>query len=263
MIKRVKEILKKNGMLRNSLILVLGLGIITLFVLAVQKKMETGVKEFRVSIKYTDNTKKLINGEYIKEALRAELGYDIERIRIEDLDLKTIESLLNQNSFVDNVQVYIDARNVIKANIIQKNPLVRINRDNDHFYLDDSGRRIPLSPVASVRVPVITGKIVQYDDLYQLEDEHQYKDIFKLSKAISEDEFLVSLIEQIHIENNNNYLLIPKIGKEKIIIGDVYELDEKIFRLKEFYKEGLTRVGWGKYAYLDLRYNGLVNAIKK
>ena len=260
MIRSVKKYIGENKLIRNSILLFTGLAMLMIMVIAVQEKMQSGVKEFRVDIEYIDQTKRLINDEFIFDLLRKELGYNIERVKIKDLDLLKVEAFLSQNKFVEEVEVYIDGDNNIIAEISQKNPIVRLNHKDRHFYLDKNGDYLPLSPVAAVRVPVITGHIEDYNPNYKLEEKHQYKDIFELATKIASDQLLSSLIEQIHIKKNNEFLLIPKIGKEKIILGDIHGLEDKLFNLKHFYKEGLTREGWGKYAYLDLRNEGQVVA---
>lgn len=260
MIKNIKTYLKENKIVRTSIALFVALGMLSILVIAVAEKKQTGIKDFQVNIEYIDQTKRLINDEYIFESLRKELGYDVDRIKIKDLDLMSIEAYINTIKYVKNVEVFLDGRNNLIANIEQKNPIARLNQKDRHFYLDEDGEYLPLSPVASVRVPVITGNIGAFDPNYKLEEAHQYQDIMALSKMLSEDRLLSSLIEQIHIEKNREFLLIPKIGKEKIILGDVHDLEDKLFNLKAFYKEGLTREGWGKFAYLDLRNEGQVVA---
>ncbi|GLR15765.1 cell division protein FtsQ/DivIB [Portibacter lacus] len=254
MINKIKTYIDENRFLKISLILI---GIVSLIVvtrLAIQEKKMAGVKAFHVSISYKDKTKRLISSDYIKDEVRKSLGYNVERIKIKDLDIMKIEDVLDNNDFIERAEVYLDGKNVLRVELVQKNPIVRINNGAQKFYLDDKGEYLSLSPVATVRVPVVTGDIKPYTAEYNKIEGHQFQDIFELATKIYKDDFLTSLIEQVHIEKNGDYLLIPKIGKEKIMLGSVYDLEEKMYKLKVFYKEGLTRLGWGKYAYLDLKY---------
>lgn len=260
MIKNIKTYINENKFLKVSLICFAVISFITVSRLAIQEKKSARVKAFRVSIAYKDKTKRLINADYIRNEVRKSLGYDVERIKLGDLDLKKIEDVLVNNDYVKDVEVYLDGRNYLRAEIRQKNPIVRVEGSGRKFYLDEEGQYLALSPLAAVRVPIFTGNVVPYDPAYQEEDEHQFQEILKLSKKINEDGFLTSLIEQVHIEKNGDFLLIPKIGKEKIMLGSTDELEHKMYKLKVFYKEGLTRVGWGEYAYLDLKYEDQVVA---
>lgn len=263
MIIELKKYIDKHKMLKRFLWLAFSAGVLVLLTLAIKEKLQTGIKEFLVEIEYTESTKRLINAEYVQDEVRKELGFDVERSKIKDLDIRKLEEVLNNNQFIDSIELYINGRNELVAEVIQKNPIARIISKNETFYLDEKGDYLPLSPVAAVRVPVITGNLEQFDPGYKLEELHQYKDIFELITSIRKDEFADALIEQIHVESNGEFLLIPKLGKEKIILGDVTNLGDKIFNLKQFYKEGLTREGWGKFAYLDLRYEDQVVAQRK
>lgn len=258
MIENLKKYINENRFLKMSLMGFALVSFVVLSRLAIQEKKSAGVKAFSVSITFKDKTKRLINAEYVKNEVRKNLGYDVERIKIKDLDLMEIERILENNDYLKDVEVYIDGRNVLRAELRQKNPIVRISNGDQRFYLDETGDYLSLSPIAAVRVPIVTGKIRDFNPLYQEEEESQFKEIFELASKIEGDKFLSALIEQIHIEENGDFLLVPKIGKEKIMLGSVYDLDEKMYKLKVFYKEGLTRVGWGKYAYLDLKYEDQV-----
>jgi len=262
MINSIKKYISENRFLKVSLIL---FGIVSLVVisrLAIQEKKNAGVRGFKVSIAYKDKTKKLINGEYVKNEVRRHFGYSVTRIKIEDLDIAEIERVLDNNSFVDEVEVFIDGRNVLHALLKQKNPIVRISDRNGGYYMDEMGEMIPLSPIAAVRVPVITGNLVAFDANYKKDEAHQFNEIFKLATKINEDEFLELLTEQIHVEKDGSFLIVPKLGQEKILLGSVEELDNKVYKLKQFYKEGLTREGWGKYALLDLQDDEIVRAVR-
>lgn len=262
MIVQIKKYISEHRIIRGAIALVAIAGVLVLFYKAIGEKLETGIKEFQVDVQYVDNAKKLINSEYVKNLVRKDLGYDISKSKIKDLDLSRLEKMLNNDVFIDSAEVYVTSRSVVVAVITQKNPLVRINGKNEQFYLDTYGNYLPLSPIAAVRVPVVTGNVGAFLPAYKNEKEHQFQDIYELVLKINSDSFLEALVEQIHIEKSGDFLLIPKIGKEKIILGDIYNLENKIFNLKQFYKEGLTRVGWGKYAYLNLKYEDLVYAQK-
>ncbi len=263
MIKGIKKYFKENKVVRNGVIVTVAACVIFLMGLAISEKMNAGVNELQIKIEYKDQTKKLINKAYVRKTLKEELGFDVERVKLKDLDLMKIEAFLQRSKYVKEVEVFIDSRKNVVVEMEQKNPIVRINRNDRSFYLDEEGVLLPLSRIAAVRVPVITGDVEAYEKEYWLKKSHQYQDIYRLISTIRKDDLLTSLIEQIHIENDGEYLLIPKIGKEKIILGSVDDLEDKLFNLKEFYKEGLTREGWGKYAYLDLRNEGLVYATRK
>ena len=109
-----------------------------------------------------------------------------------------------------------------------------------------------------VRVPVATGSIESFTHNYLKEKNSKLKDVFLLSKKISNDPFLHALVEQIHVKENGEFVLIPKVGREKIFFGYVDRMNEKFENLKIFYKNAIPREGWNKYKYFDLRWKDQV-----
>ena len=78
--------------------------------------------------------------------------------------------------------------------------------------------------------------------------------LYKLAKYIRSDKFLNATIEQIYVNNSNEFELIPKTGKHFIEFGDTNNMKKKFDNLIVFYKDGLKRVGWDKYKKVNLKY---------
>ena len=160
--------------------------------------------------------------------------------------------------------VYIDAGNRVNIDVSQREPILRIIDNNQlNYYLDSEGNKMPLSNHFSARVLVATGHIPPFIPDFKKREKHVLKDLFHLTQVIQEDEFMNALVEQIYVSNKGMYTIVPKIGDQKIILGSANGLDEKIERLKVFYKEALPYEGWQKYKTIDLRYEGQVVCKKR
>ena len=83
---------------------------------------------------------------------------------------------------------------------------------------------------------------------------HFLKKMFELTEYIRGDEFLSPMIEQIYVSQNEEFILIPKVGRQKIIFGKYIDIEDKFNRLKLFYQEGMSREGWQKYKTINLKY---------
>jgi cell division protein FtsQ len=68
---------------------------------------------------------------------------------------------------------------------------------------------------------------------------------------------------KIDITGEKLFELIPVIGDHIIKLGKGENVEEKLNRLFVFYKQVLGKVGFNKYAALDVQYDGQVVAIKK
>ena len=84
--------------------------------------------------------------------------------------------------------------------------------------------------------------------------------IYKLAQFIARDTFFNAQIEQIYLNSDNDFELIPLIGKHVIIFGDAGNMEEKFGNLLVFYKQGLAVQGWEKYDTINLKYHNQVVA---
>lgn len=181
-----------------------------------------------------------------------------------DINLELIELFLKEDESIQKAEVFIDAQNRINVNIVSKEPIVRIlPNEGESYYMDAKGSKIPLSKLYTTRVPVVTGHIDPHFDGFIAYEQHNLKLVFALVQKITNDEFLSSMIEQIHIENNGDFILIPKVGQQKIIFGQAdARMDEKINQLKTFYLEAMPKKGWNTYQEINLKYKGQIVCTK-
>ena len=57
--------------------------------------------------------------------------------------------------------------------------------------------------------------------------------------------------------------MVPIVGDQRIILGNIEDLDDKIFRLKTFYQEAMSRMGWNKYKTINLKFKNQVVCKKR
>lgn len=239
-------------------------GLVVLLFAAMERKRNLVFDVVDIEINEMEMGRNLVSEEDLRLAIRNHLGFELDISTIADIDIQELEKVLNQSSFIQNAEVYVTGSHAIKIEIIQREPIVRIQPEANEipYYLDRYGERIPVVRNFAIRVPMATGDIGQYEPGF-MESDNNLNSVYKLALKIKSDEFLSALIEQIHFEKKENIILIPKVGKEKILLGDVAQLDEKMEDLKTFYKEGITREGWNKFAYLNLKYENQVIGVLK
>ena len=71
------------------------------------------------------------------------------------------------------------------------------------------------------------------------------------------------MIEQIYVNQYEEFTLIPKVGRQKIIFGKYEDVEDKFNRLELFYAEGMSREGWQKYKTINLKYRRQVVCEKR
>ena len=84
-----------------------------------------------------------------------------------------------------------------------------------------------------------------------------------MTEKILKDEFLENLVGQIHVSRQDELQMVPIVGDQRIVLGNTEELDDKIFRLKTFYHEVMSRMGWNKYKTINLKFRNQVVCKKR
>ena len=210
----------------------------------------------------------LADGHYLIDSLdvlnviEEAFGYELDDQPIQVIDIHRVEKVLERNPFVLDAEVYINAQDQVGIDVVQRKPVLRVMDNNGlNYYLDKRGNKLPVSAHAAARVPVATGELPPFTVDYLDREKHPIKDLYTLTMALHDDSFYHRLIEQIHVENGE-YVLIPKVGRQKIYFGHLKNTDAKLRRLRIFYEEVLPYRGWRKYKAFDLRYADQVVGVK-
>lgn len=87
--------------------------------------------------------------------------------------------------------------------------------------------------------------------------------VWKLASYIRQNIFLSAQIDQIIVTENLEIELIPLIGEQLIILGDIDNLEIKFQNLETLYTQGFQMVGWDKYKTINLKYINQVVCTRK
>jgi len=186
-------------------------------------------------------------------------GFALEGRPLKSIDVTRVERVLEEDPLILDADVFVDAKNMIRIEIVQREPVLRIiDRNGLNYYLDEKGIKMPLSKHFTTRVLVATGSIPPYVPDFQEQDNHRLLDVFELAQRIREDDFLSAMIEQIHVEEDGDFIMVPLVGDQRIILGPYERVDEKLKNLKLFYREGMPYEGWRTYRSINLSYRGQV-----
>ena len=231
-------------------------GIVVILFFAIHYKSNLILKNVKIIIQ-SHTEQKLIDEHDILKFLNKSLGKDLEISKINDVDIKKIEKLLDKSHFIEQSNVFIDSKNILNIKCELKEPIVRVHRnESKDFYIDINGYPVPFSKRATIRVPVITGNTEKIRISRKAGSE--YMKLWKLAKNINQDIFLSALIEQIDIQKNNEILLVPKLGKQKIEFGDLANISQKLKKIKAFYQNEMKKTGWNKYKKLSVKWDGQI-----
>ncbi len=174
--------------------------------------------------------------------------------------LLEIEKLLKGNVWIKEAEVYFDNHNVLHVTVTEREPIARVfTITGKSFYVDDSGKMMPLSDRVSARVPVFTGfpvKVISNRDSLLLDN------VRSTASFILHDPFWMSQVSQVDITTDRNFEMIPVVGNHTVMLGDGENISQKFHRLFVFYKNVLSQSGFDKYKAVNVQYAGQVIGVK-
>jgi cell division protein FtsQ len=193
---------------------------------------------------------------------------------ISQINTQQMESLVYRHPAIKEARVYKTIAGSINIEVLQRQPLIRIiNRYGDTYYVDEDGKAMPWSNHFTARVLVANGNISnrfdfsRYREANILNDTipsyHILKDLFLLASYIQDNKFWRAHFEEIFVEENGDFELIPRVGGHLIIFGKIENMQEKLSNLQQLYAFGLPNEGWNKYSIINLKFKNQVVCTKK
>jgi len=231
-------------------------GIVTLMSFVEVKKHTVTCTNIKILIPGADN---FIEREEIDAILKQSEGQLIGR-KLEEINLHAIEDKIKANPYIALSTVYADMDGVIHIEISQRQPILRIiNAGGQDYYIDRYGLKMPVSPNFTANVLVANGHILEHfggrvDTLLT----KMASDLYKTARYLKKDSLWDAQIEQIFVDNNDDIILIPRVGNQRIILGDADSLDTKMDNLLTFYKKAMPQVGWDTYKTINVKYTNQI-----
>jgi cell division protein FtsQ len=184
--------------------------------------------------------------------------------KLDEINIQQLEKTLQANPFIEFAKVYADMDGVVNVEVRQRQPILRVmNRFEQDFYVDQFGLKIPLSNNFTAPVLVATGNI---DEIFinRVDTLHteMAKQLFKTADFIRRDSLWDAQIEQINVNANHEIELIPRVGNQRILLGNADSLDKKFKNLLIFYQKAIPKVGWGAYKVINIKYANQVVAVR-
>lgn len=184
--------------------------------------------------------------------------------KLDEINIHQLEKTLQANPFIEFAKVYADMDGVINVEVRQRQPILRVmNRFEQDFYVDQYGLKIPLSANFTAPVLVATGNI---DEIFinRVDTLHTViaRELFKTADFIRRDSLWDAQIEQINVNANHEIELIPRVGNQRILLGNADSLDKKFKNLLIFYQKAIPKVGWGAYKVINIKYANQIVAVK-
>ena len=165
-----------------------------------------------------------LNQEDIEEFVHG-LYDSIYRESIREINITLLEDTIEHLTYVDNAEVYSTLDGELSVIVNQNRAIARVKDEDKWYYMDENGKRMPLSRHYSAMVPLITGEINEQNLTYSRQ----------LLLNTSNDPFFEGYIQGIHFKNNGKIRLYPSFGNHRVEWGYSKDTDGKLTKLKAFY----------------------------
>ena len=235
-------------------------GLVVLMSFIEVKKAEVVCKDVKI---YIPGSQYFIDKKEVESILQLS-SFTLVGRRIDGINMHQLENKLKDNPFVEFAKVYADMDGVLMIEIEQREPIMRVMTQNDKdFYIDKNGLKIPLSTNFTARVLAANGFIEEpFGNKVDTLHTTLARDLFKTVSYIHSDSLWDAQIGQIYVNQDHEIELIPRVGSQRILLGNADSLDLKFKNLMAFYKQALPQVGWDAYKTINIKYANQIIGVK-
>ena len=236
-------------------------GLATLLVAANSRQKEHVCSEIFIAIEGNEG-KFFVEKENLLMLMEKAMGGSLLHRSINNFNLASLENELKTNPWIKTAELYFDSKDALHVFVEEREPIARIfTTEGNSFYIDSSGARMPLLDKMSIRLPVITG--FTSNKKLNRKDSALLGQVKEVARFIYSNDFWNSQVGQIDITPDRKFELIPVIGDHIIKLGAGENIEKKLTRLYVFYKQVLSKVGFNKYASLNVEFDAQVVAVKR
>ena len=175
----------------------------------------------------------------------------IECLEKDIIDLNELEERISSHEMIQNAEVYLTVKGAVRVDIEQRKPLARVI-SNPSYYIDENGKKMPLSIEHSARVLLVHGQV----------DQNNLEIIFEMVNTIQNDSFLKLYITDIFIDSENKISMSLRDCDFKVLVGDLNQLKQKIINFKAFYQIAKKENTLKKYKKVNLKFDKQVIGVK-
>lgn len=183
--------------------------------------------------------------------------------KMKDVDLKAVAQKLSENPYVQKINFihFVNSKLVIDFDL--KHIILHVfSEDGEQYFVDENGSLVPFTKKMQDYLIIANGEIHQH---YKkgASSNKELTPVVKLAKEILSDEFYADQFRQIYLNSAKQMELVSTIGNHIVLFGTEENATEKLANLKQVYQNGIPRMGFDRYAQLDVRFKNRVIAKTK
>jgi cell division protein FtsQ len=231
-------------------------GVVVLMSFISVKKQATKCTDIKIFIPGADN---FVEREEVDAMLKLHHGQLVGR-NLKDINLKDLENKIRSNPYIEEVKIYADMNGEIHIEISQREPILRvINAGYQDYYIDSKGFKMPISANFTANVLVANGSIREpFNGRLDTLSTKMGRDLYKTASFIKADTLWTAQIEQMYVNDRLDIELVPRVGNQRIVLGNADSLEVKMYNLLTFYKKAMPKVGWETYKTINIKYTNQI-----
>lgn len=247
-------------MLILGICVVAGAGILVLLIAAIRVREHKTCQGYAIKIK-GDKQKWFIDENNVADLLK--VNGVIKGRSLHRFDLSSMEAQMEKNPWIKNAELFFDNKQILRVKIEEREPVARIfTVSGNSFYMDSTGKQLPLSAKFSARLPVFTNYPSETIRKKGMADSLLLAHIKGVSNFLLRDSFWMAQIAQVDITEQRNFEMIPTVGNHVIEFGKGDDCEKKFARLLLFYQRVLNKTGMDTYKRLNIQYDKQVIGVK-
>lgn len=172
---------------------------------------------------------------------------------LSEINLSLLEERVKEIDQVDFCEAYGDLQGMLHVEVkpfIAYARLSTANSNNDR-YLNETGKLFPLSKYHSSRVLLLSGSY--FTGKKNLESKEDAA-LMELIHTIKKDDFWNAQLAQMDVNSSCEIRFVPVLGNQTIEFGQADNVEQKLNKLKVFYKQILSVKGWDTFSTVKLQY---------
>lgn len=231
-------------------------GMAMLMSLVAKKADEQACKQLKVVV---EGKETFIDQQDISKLILDNFG-NVIGVPLKDIETEKIERSLMALPYVAQASVYADMNGVLQINVQQREVILRvISARGKEYYVDTQGKKIPVTLKYVPHVLVANGYIREsYEQPLEPVESDLVQDLVKIVEHVRGDQLWENQIVQLYVNEEKDIEIIPRVGKEVLLIGNADALPEKLDRLEVYYKNILPKVGTEAYEKVNVKYGGQI-----
>lgn len=235
--------------------------ICVLMILAIVKIPNQKCESIKIT-PHSQNESVVVTPQDIRQMM-ADAHMDIIGKKIKEIDLEPLSQLLEDNPYIEKVNFVHFSNSKLLVDYTLKQIVLHVfNEQGQHYFVDSKGMLLPFSSKMTDYLPIANGHIQQsYKKGAKINKD--LLPIFVVSQEINKDDFYKAQFRQLYRNDQNQIELVSSVGHQIILFGDEQNAAEKLSNLKHVFQDGLTHLGYDRYAQLDARFKNRIVAQKK